>query len=357
VIAVDFRERLVLIAGTAYAGEIKKSIFSTLNYLLPPAGVLPMHCSANVGPGGDVAVFFGLSGTGKTTLSADPGRTLVGDDEHGWGPEGVFNFEGGCYAKVIRLDRDAEPEIFAASSRFGAVLENVVLDPATGAPRFEDDSLTENTRSCYPLDFVANASPTGRAGQPAHIVMLTADAFGVLPPISLLTPEQAMYHFLSGYTARLAGTERGVTEPQATFSACFGAPFMPRHPSVYAGMLGTLMRRHRARCWLLNTGWAGGGYGTGRRMPIQATRALLRAALAGSLDGAPTAVDPAFGLRVPQACPDVDPGLLDPRGTWSDRAAYDQAARDLAARFERNFAKFAPFVGSEVQAAGIRAAA
>jgi phosphoenolpyruvate carboxykinase (ATP) len=357
VIAVDFRERLVLIAGTAYAGEIKKSIFSTLNYLLPPAGVLPMHCSANVGPGGDVALFFGLSGTGKTTLSADPGRTLVGDDEHGWGPEGVFNFEGGCYAKVIRLDRDAEPEIFAASSRFGAVLENVVLDPVTGAPRFEDDSLTENTRSCYPLDFVANASPTGRAGQPAHIVMLTADAFGVLPPISLLTPEQAMYHFLSGYTARLAGTERGVTEPQATFSACFGAPFMPRHPSVYAGMLGTLMQRHRTRCWLLNTGWTGGGYGTGRRMPIQATRALLRAALAGSLGGVPTVVDPAFGLRVPRSCPEVDPALLDPRATWADGAAYDQAARDLAGRFERNFAKFAPFVGSEVQAAGIRSAA
>lgn len=357
VIAVDLRERLILIGGTAYAGEIKKSIFTVLNYLLPAAGVMPMHCSANHNAAGHVALFFGLSGTGKTTLSADASRTLIGDDEHGWGPAGVFNFEGGCYAKVIRLDPEAEPEIHAASIRFGAVLENVALDPVTQVPRFEDDSLTENTRSCYPLGFVTNASPTGRAGHPAHIVMLTADAFGVLPPISLLTPEQAMYHFLSGYTARLAGTERGVSEPQATFSTCFGAPFMPRHPSVYATMLGELMHRHRSRCWLLNTGWTGGAYGTGRRMPIRATRALLHAALDGALEKAPMRVDPTFGLRVPQACPGVEPALLNPRATWTDKAAYDATARELAARFEQNFARFAPFVGDEIQAAGIRAAA
>lgn len=357
VIAVDFRRRLVLIAGTAYAGEIKKSVFTILNYLLPDAGVLPMHCSANVDSAGHAAAFFGLSGTGKTTLSADPSRTLIGDDEHGWGPDGVFNFEGGCYAKVVRLDAQAEPEIYAASTRFGAVLENVQLDPATLAPMFEDDSLTENTRSCYPLNFIPNASATGRAGHPNHIVMLTADAFGVLPPISLLTAEQAMYHFLSGYTAKLAGTERGVTAPQAVFSTCFGAPFLPRHPSVYAEMLGELMLRHHAKCWLLNTGWTGGAYGTGRRMPIKATRALLHAALDGSLERAPMKVHPVFGLHMPQACPGVDPQLLDPRATWTDKLAYDQAARQLAARFEANFARFMPFVGDEVQAAGIRAAA
>ncbi len=357
VIAVDFRQRLVLIVGTAYAGEIKKSIFTILNHLLPAAGVMPMHCSANVGPDGRVAVFFGLSGTGKTTLSADASRTLIGDDEHGWGPDGVFNFEGGCYAKVINLDPAAEPEIFAASTRFGAVLENVALDPATAAPRFDDGGLTENTRSCYPLEFIANASRTGRAGQPADIVMLTADAFGVLPPISLLTAEQAMYHFLSGYTARVAGTERGVTEPQATFSTCFGAPFMPRHPSVYSGMLGELIQRHHARCWLLNTGWTGGAYGTGQRMPIKATRALLHAALDGGLEKAPMAVHPVFGLRMPQACAGVDSALLNPRATWADKAAYDAAARDLAARFEDNFERFRPFVRDEVQAAAIRAAA
>ena len=356
VIAVDIAQRLVLIAGTAYAGEIKKAIFTVLNYLLPAADVLPMHCSANVGPTGRVAVFFGLSGTGKTTLSADAGRTLIGDDEHGWGPDGVFNFEGGCYAKVIRLDPAAEPEIFAASNRFGAVLENVSLDGA-GEPDFADDSLTENTRSCYPLDFIPNASPTGRAGHPTDIVMLTADAFGVLPPISRLTPEQAMYHFLSGYTARLAGTERGVSEPQATFSTCFGAPFMPRHPSVYAELLGRLIHRHRARCWLVNTGWTGGAYGTGRRMPIAATRALLSAALDGRLDEVPVVVHPALGLSVPKACAEVDPGLLDPRSTWADGSAYDAAVQRLAGQFEVNFQRFRPFVGSAVQAAAIRAAA
>jgi phosphoenolpyruvate carboxykinase (ATP) len=356
VIAVDIAQKLVLIAGTAYAGEIKKAIFTVLNYLLPAVGVLPMHCSVNVGPSGRTAVFFGLSGTGKTTLSADSGRTLIGDDEHGWGPDGVFNFEGGCYAKVIRLDAGAEPEIYSASTRFGTVLENVTLDEA-GAPRFDDDSLTENTRSSYPLDFIPNASPTGRAGHPTDIVMLTADAFGVLPPISRLSPEQAMYHFLSGYTARLAGTERGVSEPQATFSTCFGAPFMPRHPSVYAEMLGGLIERHETRCWLLNTGWTGGAYGTGRRMPIGATRALLRAALDGRLDDVPVTVHPVFGLRVPRACAGVDEGLLDPRSTWADGGAYDAAVRRLAGQFEENFARFVPFVASGVQAAGIRAAA
>jgi phosphoenolpyruvate carboxykinase (ATP) len=356
VIAIDVHERLVLIAGTAYAGEIKKSVFTVLNLLLPAADVLPMHCSANVGPDGATAVFFGLSGTGKTTLSANSSRTLIGDDEHGWGDAGIFNFEGGCYAKVIRLDRRAEPEIYDASTRFGTVLENVVLD-AAGNPCFDDDGLTENTRSCYPLEFIPNASPTGRAGHPTDIVMLTADAFGVLPPIGRLTAEQAMYHFLSGYTAKLAGTERGVTEPQATFSACFGAPFMPRHPTVYAGLLGRLIERHGVRCWLLNTGWTGGAYGTGRRMPIGATRALLHAALDGRLEQAPTSTDPVFGIAVPQVCPDVDPRLLDPRGTWADQVAYDAAARELASRFERNFEQFRPFVRDEVQAAGIRAAA
>ena len=356
VIAIDVPERLVLIVGTAYAGEIKKSIFTVLNFLLPPAGVMPMHCSANIGPDGRTAVFFGLSGTGKTTLSASADRTLIGDDEHGWGPDGVFNFEGGCYAKVVRLDPEAEPEIYAASTRFGSVLENVILDE-NGRPRFEDDSLTENTRSCYPLDYIPNASETGIAGHPSDIIMLTADAFGVLPPLSRLTAEQAMYHFLSGYTARLAGTERGVSEPQATFSTCFGAPFMPRHPSVYAGMLGDLIQRHGARCWLLNTGWTGGGYGVGQRMPIRATRALLDAALGGRFEGMPMAVHPVFGLRMPSACPEVDPGLLNPRSTWADTCAYDEVARGLAGRFEDNFARFAPYVGASVKAAAIRSAA
>ena len=357
VIAVDLVQRLVLIAGTAYAGEIKKSVFTVLNYLLPEAGVLPMHCSANIDAEGRTAVFFGLSGTGKTTLSADASRTLIGDDEHGWSDDGVFNFEGGCYAKVIRLDPRAEPEIWAASNRFGAVLENVVLDPATMEPRFDDDSLTENTRSSYPLDFVANASATGTGGHPRHVVMLTADAFGVLPPISLLSPEQAMYHFLSGYTARVAGTERGVSEPQATFSTCFGAPFMPRRPSVYAELLGEKLRRHGTRCWLVNTGWTGGVYGTGRRMPLAATRALLHAALDGKLEQVETTTDPAFGLRLPKACPGVDPALLDPRVAWADRAAYDRTAQEVAARFARNFAPFAGGVSEAVRAAAIRPAA
>jgi phosphoenolpyruvate carboxykinase (ATP) len=337
---------------------MKKSIFTVLNYILPEKDIMPMHCSANVGPEGDVAVFFGLSGTGKTTLSADPRRTLIGDDEHGWGPNGVFNFEGGCYAKVIRLDPDQEPEIFKASTRFGTILENVVLDPVTAAADFDDATLTENTRSSYPLDFIPNASPTGRAGHPANIVMLTCDAFGVLPPISRLTPEQAMYHFVSGYTARVAGTERGVTTPQATFSACFGAPFMPRPASVYAELLGEKMREHHANCWLLNTGWTGGAAGEGgRRMPINATRALLGAALDGSLAQGGFRTDPAFGLEVPESCPGVEPKLLNPRASWSDPAAYDAAAREVAALFEANFKKLESQVDQTIEAGAIRAAA
>ena len=357
VVALDFAARLVLIMGTAYAGEIKKSIFSVLNYLLPARGVLPMHCSANQGAAGDVAVFFGLSGTGKTTLSADPERTLIGDDEHGWSEAGVFNFEGGCYAKVIRLDPRHEPDIFAASTRFGTILENVVLDPVTAAADFDDATLTENTRSSYPLDFIANASATGRGGHPANIVMLTCDAFGVLPPISRLSPEAAMYHFLSGYTARVAGTERGVTTPQATFSACFGAPFMARHPTVYAELLGQMMRRHEVSCWLVNTGWTGGAAGTGERMPLPATRALLHAALDGTLDRGEFRTDPVFGLAVPASCPGVDARLLRPRDCWADPEAYATAARAVADLFEANFQKFKGKIDGTVEAGAIRAAA
>jgi phosphoenolpyruvate carboxykinase (ATP) len=352
-IVLDLERRTVLICGTRYAGEIKKSIFSVLNYLLPEQGVLPMHCSANVGADGDVAIFFGLSGTGKTTLSADPNRVLIGDDEHGWGPRGVFNFEGGCYAKVIRLSAKDEPEIFAASTRFGAILENVVVDPMTGQIDLDDDSLTENTRASYPLRFIANASETGIAGHPSHIVMLTADAFGVLPPISKLSPEQAMYHFLSGYTARVGGTEAGVKEPQATFSTCFGAPFLPRRPSVYATMLGEMMRRHQVDCWLVNTGWSGGPYGTGERMRLPHTRALLHAALDGTLGGVPMREHPQFGLAMPETCPGVPSEVLDPRATWADGAAYDAAARAVAKRFQANFAQFEPQVDRAVTAAGI----
>ncbi|HEX5079229.1 MAG TPA: phosphoenolpyruvate carboxykinase [Geminicoccaceae bacterium] len=354
-IVVDLERRIVLICGTRYAGEIKKSIFSVLNHLLPEQGVLPMHCSANVGEGGQVAIFFGLSGTGKTTLSADPSRQLVGDDEHGWGPRGIFNFEGGCYAKVIQLSAEHEPEIYAASTRFGAILENVVVDPATGDVDLDDDSLTENTRASYPLRFIPNASETGMAGHPSHIVMLTADAFGVLPPISKLSPEQAMYHFLSGYTARVGGTEAGVKEPQATFSACFGAPFLPRKPSVYAEMLGELMRRHRVDCWLVNTGWVGGPYGTGERMSLPHTRAMLQAALDGRLGVAPMRQHPQFGLAMPTSCPGVPDEVLDPKATWADGAAYDQAARTVAERFATNFRKFEADVGDDVKAVAIRA--
>jgi phosphoenolpyruvate carboxykinase (ATP) len=356
-ILVNFTERLVLIGGTRYAGEIKKSVFGLLNFLLPPRDVLPMHGSVNVGPKGDSAVFFGLSGTGKTTLSADGTRTLIGDDEHGWGAKGLFNFEGGCYAKAIRLSAEAEPEIYAATLRFGTVLENVVLDPVTRVPHFDDDSLTENTRACYPIDFIPNVNLAGMAGHPDNVIMLTADAFGVLPPISRLTPDQAAYHFLSGYTARVAGTERGIgNAPQATFSTCFGAPFMPRHPTTYSKLLGERIRRHKTECWLVNTGWSGGAYGVGRRMKIQHTRTLVRAALAGDLKGVPTMRDPFFGLNVPQTCPGVPPEVLNPRDTWSDKNAYDETARELTKRFEQNFKRFESHVGADVKAAGIHPA-
>jgi phosphoenolpyruvate carboxykinase (ATP) len=353
VIAVDLTRMIVLIGGTSYAGEMKKSVFTALNYLLPAHGVMPMHCSANVGPAGDAAVFFGLSGTGKTTLSADPARTLVGDDEHGWGPEGIFNFEGGCYAKTIRLSAEAEPEIFATTRRFGTVLENVVLDEAR-VPDFDDGSLTENTRCAYPLHFIPNASDTGRAGHPKNIIMLTADAFGVMPPIARLTPAQAMYHFLSGYTAKVAGTEKGVTEPEATFSTCFGAPFMPRHPSEYGNLLRELIARHGVDCWLVNTGWTGGAYGVGSRMPIKATRALLTAALDGSLNKAQFRTDPHFGFEVPVSVPGVDQNILDPRATWPDAAAYDRQAARLVGMFIDNFGKFEKHVDAAVKGAAPR---
>ncbi len=358
VIACDLTNGEVLIAGTFYAGEMKKSVFTVLNYLLPAKGVMPMHCSANVGPAGDAAVFFGLSGTGKTTLSADPARTLIGDDEHGWGEDGIFNFEGGCYAKTIRLSAEAEPEIYATTQRFGTVLENVVLNSAR-EPDFDDGSLTENTRCAYPLDFIPNASKTGLAGHPKTIIMLTADAFGVMPPIAKLTPDQAMYHFLSGYTAKVAGTERGVTEPEATFSTCFGAPFMPRHPSEYGNLLKDLIGRHGVECWLVNTGWTGGAYGTGKRMPIKATRTLLAAALSGDLGKTDLRADPNFGFGVPVAVPGVDSGILDPRSTWQDPVAYDAQAAKLVAMFIENFAKFEEHVDGGVRdaAPGFRIAA
>jgi phosphoenolpyruvate carboxykinase (ATP) len=357
VIAVDFGRRIVLIGGTSYAGEMKKSVFTILNYILPERGVLPMHCSVNVGAANDAAIFFGLSGTGKTTLSADPSRTLIGDDEHGWGPNGVFNFEGGCYAKMIRLSPTAEPEIYATTRRFATVLENVVIDPVTREIDLDDASLAENSRGAYPIDYIANASRTGRAGPPRAVIMLTADAFGVLPPIARLTPAQAMYHFLSGFTAKIAGTEKGLgKEPKPTFSTCFGAPFMPRHPSVYGKMLGDCIARHDVKCWLVSTGWTGGPYGAGARMPIPATRALISAALSGALDKAPMRVDPVFGFEVPTEAPGVESRLLDPRATWPDAAAYDQQASRLAKMFFENFAKFAPVVSAETLAAGPRAA-
>jgi len=316
-----------------------------------------MHCSANVGPEDEVALFFGLSGTGKTTLSSDPARPLIGDDEHGWGPDGVFNFEGGCYAKVINLSREAEPEIWAASHRFGTVLENVVADPH-GRLDLADQRHTENTRSCYPIEFIANAVASGRAGMPRHVVMLTADAFGVLPPIARLTPAQAMYHFLSGYTSRVAGTEKGLgAEPQATFSTCFAAPFLPRRPEVYGRMLADLIARHGAECWLVNTGWSGGQYGVGSRMLIAITRALLRAALDGTLVRARYRRDGFFGLLIPESVPGVPASVLDPRDAWADKAAYDATARELLARFEKNFHAFADHVGADVRAVALRAAA
>jgi phosphoenolpyruvate carboxykinase (ATP) len=350
-ILVNFAKKLVLIGGTRYAGEIKKSIFTIMNYLLPFKGVLSMHCSANYGPEGDTALFFGLSGTGKTTLSADPSRTLIGDDEHGWSDQGVFNFEGGCYAKVIRLSAEAEPEIYATTRSFGTVLENVVVDPITRRLDLDDESLTENTRAAYPISQVSNADEGGVAGHPKNILFLTADAFGVLPPISRLTPEQAMYHFLSGYTARVAGTERGVTEPQATFSACFGEPFLPMHPGKYAELLGRKIEEHQANVWLVNTGWSGGPPGVGQRMRIAYTRAMVSAALNGELAEMPTIVDPIFGLNVPIDCSNVPKNVLNPRYTWSDKEAYDAQARKLAAMFRQNFAKFEEGVSAAIKAA------
>ncbi len=351
-VVLNFGERTALIGGTRYAGEIKKSIFSVMNYLLPLEGVLAMHCSANVGDEGDVALFFGLSGTGKTTLSTDPSRHLIGDDEHGWSRRGVFNFEGGNYAKAIRLSAEGEPLIWAASHRFGAVLENVVMDPETRLVDWDSDEITENTRSSYPISFIEGRVEGGMAGHPNSIMLLTADAFGVLPPIARLTPEQTLYQFLSGYTAKVAGTERGVTEPKATFSTCFGAPFLPLHPTVYSRMLGERIARHGSACWLVNTGWTGGPAGLGSRMKLPYTRAMVHAALAGQLAGVPTRVDPIFRLHVPERVPGVPAELLDPRSTWQDKAAYDEQARRLAAMFQDNFLKFATTAAPEVAAAG-----
>ncbi len=356
VIAVSLSEKLILIGGTAYAGEMKKSVFGVLNYLLPAKGVMPMHCSANMGPAGDTAVFFGLSGTGKTTLSADPSRTLIGDDEHGWSDTAVFNFEGGCYAKMIRLSAEAEPEIYATTKRFGTVLENVVMDPETRELDLDDASLAENSRGAYPIDFIPNSSERNMGPVPRNIVMLTADAFGVLPPIARLTPDQAMYHFLSGYTAKVAGTEIGVTEPEATFSTCFGAPFMPRHPSVYGNLLKERIAKGGVDCWLVNTGWTGGKYGVGKRMPIKATRALLNAALDGSLKNAEFRKDPYFGFDVPVAVPGVDSAILNPRDTWADKADYDATAAKLVGLFIDNFAKFETHVDQSVKEAAPTAA-
>ena len=338
-VLVNFSKKLALIGGTEYAGEMKKVIFGVMNFVLPERNVFPMHCSANVGADGVTALFFGLSGTGKTTLSADPGRRLIGDDEHGWSATDVFNFEGGCYAKCIRLSPETEPQICNAL-HFGSVLENVVLDPVTRIPDYDDESKTENTRAAYPVEFIDNAMIPGVGGHPKNLVFLTADAFGVLPPVSKLTPEQAMYHFMSGYTAKVAGTEAGITEPQATFSTCFGAPFMPRAPKVYAEMLGQRLREHKAQCWLVNTGWQGGPYGVGKRMSLPYTRAMVNALVEGKLAGVEFEVEPSFGLSIPKSCPGVPPGLLNPRNSWKDKAAYDKVAADLSVRFAKNFEQF-----------------
>jgi phosphoenolpyruvate carboxykinase (ATP) len=350
-VAIDFSRKIVLICGSSYAGEMKKSVFTTLNFYLPAENVVPMHCSANVGPAGDSALFFGLSGTGKTTLSADPNRTLIGDDEHGWGPDGIFNFEGGCYAKCIKLSQENEPQIWDATNRFGAVLENVVFDPETRIPDYDDGSKTENTRSAYPMHFIPNASRTGRAGHPKNIIFLTADAFGVMPPIAKLSANQAMYHFLSGYTAKVAGTEKGLVGVQPEFSTCFGAPFLPRHPSVYADLMRDYINKHQADCWLVNSGWTGGKYGVGRRMPIKATRTLLSAALDGSLKGAAFRTDPYFGFAVPTSVPGVEPHLLNPMKTWKDKAEFDRTARDLVGMFQKNFTKYESHVTPDIRAA------
>jgi phosphoenolpyruvate carboxykinase (ATP) len=354
-IFVSFGKKMVLIAGTEYAGETKKSIFTILNYTLPLQGVLSMHCSANIGADGDTALFFGLSGTGKTTLSSDPRRRLIGDDEHGWSDTGVFNFEGGCYAKVIKLSEEAEPQIYATTRRFGTILENVVMDPETRTLNLDDASLTENTRGSYPIAFIDNAELSGRGGHPRNVIMLTADAYGVLPPIARLTPEAAMYHFLSGYTARVAGTEKGVTEPKATFSTCFGAPFLPLNPNVYAKMLGEKIATHQARVWLVNTGWTGGPYGVGNRMKIAHTRGMITAALTGALDNVAYRQHPIFNLDVPTTCPGVPDDVLDPRSTWPDAGKYDEQARKLAAAFVENFKTFEPDVAPSVKEAGPKA--
>ena len=355
VIALNFDKKLILIGNTAYAGENKKSVFTLLNYLLPEKGVMPMHCSANHAPGdvADTAVFFGLSGTGKTTLSADPSRVLIGDDEHGWSEKGTFNFEGGCYAKTISLSPEAEPEIYATTTKFATVIENMVYDPDTFELDFEDESLTQNMRCAYPLDYISNASESGLGGQPKNVIMLTCDAYGVLPPIARLTPAQAMYHFLSGFTSKTPGTEVGVVEPIPTFSTCFGAPFMPRRPEVYGKLLQEKINATGASCWLVNTGWTGGAYGTGKRMPIKATRALLAAALDGSLNKVAFRKDPNFGFEVPVSVPGVDSGLLDPRSTWSDTAAYDAQAKKLVEMFAANFAQYVPYIDEDVKAAAI----
>lgn len=355
VIALNFDKKLILIGGTAYAGENKKSVFTLLNYLLPEKNIMPMHCSANHGPGDpdDTAIFFGLSGTGKTTLSADPSRVLIGDDEHGWSDNGTFNFEGGCYAKTISLSPEAEPEIFATTTKFATVIENMVFDPETLELDFEDSSLTENMRCAYPLDYISNASETSLGGQPKNVIMLTCDAYGVLPPIARLSPAQAMYHFLSGFTSKTPGTEVGVTEPIPTFSTCFGAPFMPRRPEVYGNLLRDKIAASGATCWLVNTGWTGGAYGKGSRMPIRATRALLTAALDGSLNAAEFRKDGNFGFDVPVSVPDVADILLDPRRTWSDVAAYDAAAQKLVGMFAKNFAQYVAHIQDDVKAVAL----
>ena len=348
-IVVSFTRKIILIGGTKYAGEMKKSIFGVMNFLLPQNNVFPMHCSANVGKNGETALFFGLSGTGKTTLSADPERLLIGDDEHGWSPTGIFNFEGGCYAKCIKLSKENEPQIWNAI-RFGSVLENVTLDEITHVPDYNDDSRTENTRCAYPVDYIEGAVIPGKGGHPKNVIFLTADAFGVLPPISKLTTDQAMYHFLSGYTAKVAGTEAGVKEPQPNFSTCFGSPFLPLRPKVYAEMLGRRMQEHGSQCWLVNTGWFGGPYGVGSRMKLPYTRAMVNAAIEGALANVEFEADPAFGLTIPKSVPGVPPEFLRPRDAWKDKAAYDKTAADLAARFAKNFEKFD--VPANVRAAG-----
>ncbi len=353
-ILLNLAKRLVLVGGTAYAGEIKKSVFTVMNYLLPLQRVMPMHCSANVGEDEDVALFFGLSGTGKTTLSSDPARHLIGDDEHGWSDRGVFNFEGGCYAKMIRLSADAEPQIYATTRQFGTVLENVTVDPVTRELDFNDDSVTENTRGAYPLSAIDGVVTSGQAGHPRNVIMLAADAFGVLPPIAQLSPAAAMYHFLSGYTAKVAGTERGVTEPTATFSTCFGAPFMVWPPTTYAALLGERLAAQKVRVWLVNTGWTGGPYGVGHRMPIGHTRSLITAALSGALDDVESQTDPIFNIDVPVSCPGVSSEVLQPRKTWSNPSDYDSRAAELAAMFAKNFASFAEAASAEVVAAGPR---